>query len=247
MPSRSESIAEIRNLLGEPYEGAPSLHRIIGAYLRHEGQMFLRLSNTGTAWAVKSFELVSDPDTDTYDVEASSQPIADFGKPLFVIRSTNNTNVPYVEVLFSDLRQQSYGVIPETISDVTPAGVYSPSIERLSFYREGAVNPVNKVKINPVPKTAQTYTITYSVGNVGRGDDLDSTYAIPELSAWVELHTAMSLLPYCKWDESADVNAAQKKELAAAFAFQLETVNATANDYLRDIVNPRPVEVEVCY
>jgi hypothetical protein len=249
MATRQESIAEIRSLLGEPLEGAPSLHRAVGAYLRFEGQLIMRLNNTGAPWAIKSFDLDSDPDTDTYELETGTPaaPIADFGKPLAVIKATGQDTVPFIQVPFGDYRNQNYGVIPETASEVTPFGVFSPATEKLSFYREGAINPVNKVKINPVPQTVQTYTITYSVGAVGREDDLTATYAIPELASWVELQTAMALLPYAKWGEDMAVNMEQRKELAAAFAFQLQTVNMTAEQYIRDIVHPRPVEVDVCY
>ena len=248
MATRAESISEVRNILDEPFQGAPSLHRIVGTFLRFEGQLILRLNNSGVPWAVKSFTLVSDPATDTYTLQTGSPAAAipDFGKPLFVVKATGNTVTPYVAVPFDDLREQSYGILYQTGSDVTP-WILSPTIEKLSFYREGAIDPVNKVKINPVPQTAQTYTISYAVGNVGRADALTSAYAIPELASWVELHTAMALLPYCKWSEDVDANTNQKKELATAFAYQMDTVDRTTDIYIRDIVHPRVTEVLVSY
>lgn len=208
-----------------------------------------RLNNTGRPWTVKTFEFTSEDDTDTYSVATGSPavPIADFGKPLAIVKATGQSTMPYIQILFDDYNQQDYGTIPTAVSDVTPTGIFSPGMERISFYREGIINPVMKMKLNPYPLTVGTYTISYLVGAIGRDDALTVDYGIPEHAHLVEIQNAMSQLPYAKWHEDEAMNSNKRVEMARGFAFQLEYLQPVFDHYVRDLTHGRPVEVDVCY
>lgn len=208
-----------------------------------------RLNNTGRPWTVKTFEFTSDPDTDTYSVATGSPAVAvaDFGKPLAIVKATGDENIPYIQVLFEDYNQIDYGIIPSGISEVTPFNVFAPSQEKIAFYRENVIDPVMKMKLNPVPQDAQTYTVSYLVGAIGRNDAITVNFAIPEHAHLVEIQNAASQLPYSKWNEDEKVNIQKREELAAGFKFQLGLLQPVFDNYVRDLSHGRPVEVEVSY
>jgi hypothetical protein len=249
MATRAESISEVRSLLDDPYQQAPNLHKIVAGHLRFEQLMCNRLNNTGRPWAVKTFDFDSDPDTDTYDVATGTPAIAvaDFGKPLVVVKATGNANLPFIQVSFDDYNQQDYGTIPLGTSDVTPLEIFSPSMEKVTFYREGIIGPVRKMKLNPVPQTVFTYTVSYLVGAIGRDDAITVDYGIPEHSHLVEIQNALSQLPYCKWTEDPKADQIHGENLKQSFLYQLGLLEPVFAQYVRDLTHGRPVEVNVCY
>lgn len=208
-----------------------------------------RLNNTGRAWTVKTFTFTSDPDTDTYTLESGTPavPVADFGKPLAIVKATGEEFMPYVQIAFDDYNQQDYGIIPSGVSQVSPFTQFSPAQEKISFYREGIIDPVMKFKLNPVPQDAHEYTISYLVGAIGRSDPLTVDYGIPEHAHLVEIQNALSQLAYSKWSEDEKANQAKREEHKQGFLFQLSLLQPVFNDYVRDLTHARPVEVEVRY
>lgn len=249
MTTRAISISEVRSLLDDPYQGAPNLHKIVAGHLRFEQLMANRLNNTGRAWTVKTFTFTSDPDTDTYDIAVGTPAVAvaDFGKPLAIVKATGEEIMPYVQVPFDDYNQQDYGIIRSGTSDVSPFSHVSPAQEKISFYRTGGINPVARMKLNPLPQDAHEYTISYLVGAIGRGDPLTVDYGIPEHAHLVEIQNAMSQLPYAKWNEDEKSNSAKRAEMATGFVYQLNLLQPVFEQYVRDLTHARPVEVEVRY
>lgn len=232
----------MRPLLDDPFQQSPNLDKIVAGHLRFEQLMANRLNNTGRPWAVKTFNFNSSSATDTYTISAT-----DFGKPLVVIKATGEEALPYVQVPFDDYNQIEYGEIPSGVSEVTPWGIWSPTQEKITFYREGMIDPVMKMKLNPLPQDAQTYTVSYLVGAIGRSDAITVNYGIPEHAHLVEIQNAMSQLPYAKWFEDEKMNSGKRQEMVIGLKFQLDHLQPVFDNYVRDLTHGRPVEVEVCY
>lgn len=249
MTTRAISISEVRSLLDDPYQQAPNLHKIVAGHLRFEQLMANRLNNTGRAWTVKTFEFTSDPELDTYSIATGAPPVAvaDFGKPLAIVKATGEERIPYVQIAFDDYNQQDYGLIPAGVSEVSPFNQFASAPEKISFYREGIIDPVMKMKLNPVPGDAQDYTVSYLVGAIGRDDPLTVNYGIPEHAHLVEIQNATSQLPYCKWGEDEKANGVKMEQMAKGFAYQLTLLQPVFEQYVRDLTHGRPVEVEVRY
>jgi len=157
MANRQENIFRMRTLLDTPYASSPNLHLFVQQELSEEIDIINELNNTGVAWAENSTQLVSNGFQDTYEISAS-----DFGKPLYVLRATNDPFVPYISVPFGDITTLDYGVVWGGINSITD-GFFTNNVtpEKFAFYRSGAVNPINKVRIQPLPQQSATYTISF--------------------------------------------------------------------------------------
>lgn len=247
MTTRAVSISEVRSRLDDPYQQAPNLHKIVAGHLQFEQWMANKLNRTNRPWAVKTWTFTSDPDTDTYTIETASVPILDFGKPLVIVKATGEANYPFVQIPFDDYNQQEYGIVPPNVSEVGIWGLISPAIEKMSFYREGMINPTMKLKLNPVPQEAKTYTVSYMVGAIGVADGLEVNYGIPEHAHLIEVMNALARLSQCKWYEDPKMNRDKAMDLSKGLEYELGILMPEFNDYIRNLAHARPVEVNVCY
>lgn len=237
MPSRTENIFRIRDILDNPYPNRPSLHQLLRQELVEEQDIVNELNNTGKAWATAEYQLTYTPNQSVYEIDA-----ADFGKPLYVLRVTNNQYVPYIPVPFADVQSLDYSSVWTgfyglwngfAVPNVTP--------EKFAFYRENALDTIYKVEIRPAPAESASYIITYIQGYLGSADPLESVLTLPEHANLVQLRGATALLPYSEWYESAEMNAAKRKELAQSFLYQLDRKEMIYETYKRSLVVPRPV------
>ena len=208
-----------------------------------------RLNSTGKPWSVKSFEFTSDPSTDIYNVQAGSPPlpVSDFGKPLLIEKETGDANYPWAQVHFEDFNQQEYGIIPAGVSEVGIYGIFSPTPEKFTFYRENVINPVMKFRLNPLPQEAKNYVIWYAVGAIGIANGLTVNYAIPEHAHLVEVQTALANLPRCRWREDEDFNIKKRAQLQTGLEFELLQLKPEFDKYVRELTHAKPVEVDVLY
>lgn len=235
-----EQLQRIRDLLGRPQQQSPAPHDMLRQLISEMMMMVNETLDTGKAWATQTTQLNYTPAISTYDINVS-----DFGKPLYVVRLTGNQYVPAIAVPFDDVNNQEYGAI-WNINYTSWAGIfpYDQTPERMSFYREGVMDAVYKVAIQPMPQTSCTYEITYLPGYIGNDNALNSLVQMPEHAELIRLRAAIALLPYAKWGDDENVNMMRRKELAQAFAYQVEPREAVFKRYIRSISIPRHVEIE---
>lgn len=238
--TRQENLLRLRDLLDNPQPNAPSFHQILRQELSEERDIVNATNNSGKPWAVAEYQLNYTVGLSTYDIN-----VDDFGKCLFVVKATNNPYIPFLPVPFEDLSSQQYGTVWGWFNNTYwQAWSLTETPERMSFYREGVINPQYKVKINPLPQQSAVYTITYLPGFLGNDDPLSSSLQMPEHAELVRLRGATALLPYSRWSEDENANSNKRKELAQGFAYQLERKEDLFKKYIRSINIPRQVTIE---
>jgi hypothetical protein len=67
---------------------------------------------------------------------------------------------------------------------------------------------------------------------------------LPEFATLVQLRNAVALLPYTRWSEDPAADMERKKELAAAFQYQLERKERLFAEYKSSVNQPRTVTIE---
>lgn len=234
--SRETNIFRTRTLLDSPYPSSPTLHQFVQAELRGEQDIVNQLNNTGKPWQVSTFELVSNSFQDTYEISANQ-----FGKALYVVKATDNVQVPFVSVEFTDITDLTYGQVWNTAGSFYP----NPTFEQFAFYRT-APDSIPMVKIQPLPQQQAVYTVSYLIGDVGTGDPLSASYAVPEYATLLQLRNAMffALSGTCRWFEDDERNYAKSDRLAKAFAYELERKERSFAEYIRSLVHSQMVDCD---
>lgn len=241
MTQRIEQIFRTRDLLDNPHLHKPSFHQLLRGELSCEQDLANELNNTGKPWTVATYQLNYTPGQSSYTIN-----VTDMGKVLFVVRQTNNSYIPYLPVPFSDLNEQHYGTLWGNFYNIYSGWggyVLSETIEQMAFYRTGLTNQTVEVQLQPAPQTSATYIITYLAGVINNDDPLETIIAIPEFATLTQLRNAMALLPYCQWTEDRKEDLERKKELAQAFAYQLERKERALAEYKSSLVVPKTVEI----
>ena len=235
-----EQISRIRDLLGRPEPQYPAPHDMLRQTFSEMMLMVNETINTGKAWATETIQLNYTPSQSTYDINVNN-----FGKPLFVTRLVENQFIHRISVPFDEVNNQNYGAV-WNVGWASWAGLfpYDQTPERMSFYREGSVNPICKVTIQPMPQTSCVYEITYLPGYITNDNALSSSVQLPEHAELVRLRAATSLLPYARWSEDEAANMVRRKELAQAFMYQLEPREMAFKRYIRSIEIPKYVTIE---
>lgn len=237
MPSRQENIFRTRSLLDDPYPQSPSLHRLVQQELSGEQDICNQLNNTGKAWSTATVDLVLSPNQDTYEINASN-----FGKPLYVVKATNNIYVPYISVPFDDITDLNYGQVWGGYNNIY-GGLYTENStpERMAFYRNGIIDATKMVKIQPMPQYSATYTISYLIGHIGTDDPLSSAFALPEHATLLQLRNAMALAlgGYCQWYEDYVRNEQKAKMLVEGFKYQLSIKESIFKEYISSLSHSR--------
>ncbi len=242
MATRSENIWRTRDLLDNSYPNKPSFHQYLRQTLSEEQDIITMLNNTAQPWTVAEFTLNYRPGLAYYDINVN-----DMGKILYVVRLTQNSYIPAIPVPFTDLANLQYGTLWNTFYNCyNGLGSYflSETIEQMAFYRTGAVNQQVRVQIQPQPVESCQYVISYLVGPISQDDPLETTAALPEFATVIQLRAAMALLPYTQWTEDRGQDLERKKELAAAFQYQLARKELQMKDYVRQLTHARMVDVE---
>lgn len=237
---RTERFSKIRTWLDFPYHGKPSPHSILNQMLTDEQWLLLKLGNTNRPWSLRSSTLTTVAGQSEYTV---SNPISGgeyAGKPYFVIRSTGNDNLPYLEIPFEDFSDRYYG-------KMMPAGVVNSHLlvpEKVSFYRLGGNEQAFRVAISPTPQEVLTYTVWYQIGGVDRSTaGMDERMIVPEVTDYVDLKTTLFLLPYSQWYEDDEKNAGKKKEIAAGLMMQRDEYKPVFDQFIKDVHAPKTMEM----
>lgn len=240
MPTRSECIFRMRDLLDHSWPSAPSFHQLLRQQISEEVDIVNSLNNTGQPWTTAEYQLNYSPGLGSYDINAT-----DFGKVLYVVRLTQNQYIPALPVPFTDMSALQYGTLWNSFYNLYGSGAYvlPETIEQMAFYRTGATNQQCKVQIQPAPQDTCTYVVTYLVGYFGSDDPLNATAALPEFATLTQLRGAMALLPYTRWSDDRAADRERKQELALAFQYQLDRKERDFKDYKRSLVHSRTVDV----
>lgn len=240
MPSRVENLFRIRSLLDTPWPNAPDFHRILQQTFSDEMDIMNRLNISEQAWAVNQYQLNYTPGLSEYQINVS-----DFGRPILVVRHTTNPYVPYIPVPFDTINQKQYGTIWLNFWSVYNQWyAYPETLEHISFWRSGTENQQFLCDIQPRPREAVTYTVTYIPGYFGSDGPLNASPALSEHQELLRLRSATALLPYCRWTDDMAKDGERKKELAQAFAYQLERKEQIFDRYINSLTVNRMTDIQ---
>jgi hypothetical protein len=145
-------------------------------------------------------------------------------------------------VPFDDITELDYGTL--LAGYYAGAGAIWPynnneTLEHISFYREGTLNSTPMLKIQPMPQENETYIVTYLPGYQGSTDPLVAQVNLPEHVELLRLRMATALLPYSAWYEDEEKNRVKRKDLAMAFAYQMERKEGIYRQYIASITHGR--------
>ena len=230
---RLERYSKIRSLLDFPNEQSPNPHQILSQMLTSEQTLNLRLTNTHQAWNLMTSEFESVAGQSIYDLPPSGANHATPGKVYFVIRSDANNATPYLPVEYDEFSALYFDQqdLSERIGTLAP--------ERISFYRTAAQNQALKAILRPTPTGVFTYQITSYTGSLDRlYATMDGTAQVAELSDYLDLSSALVLLPYTKWSNDAAMNSDRRREIAAALNYQLERLESIVEEYIENLNQP---------
>jgi len=238
---RIQRFDKIRTLLDYPISQKPSAHAILNAMLMEEQTLVLQLTNSQVPWNLVSSTITTVSGTHTYEI---SQPVSAYqssGKAHFVVRSTNNTDLPYLPVPFDDFSEQNYGNMP-------PSGQVNSALsvpELISFYRTGQQNQTIQAVIQPVPQEVLTYTVWFFTGSVDRQRSLmEGTGPIIELADYLDWKAALQLLAVSEWSDDEVKNDNKRKGLAMTFASKIAELKPIADKYISRMNAPKGFEMD---
>lgn len=233
----------IRDILDSPLPDAPSFHTLFRLEIAEEQDALNELNNTSHAWTNLEYRFNYTCGVDTYPINVSN-----FGKAIQVVRVMENCFIRYLPVPFDDFSTQSYGRILGGYyggcgQNWPPLGL-TDTLEHITFYRAGTLNTQPMLKINPMPSCNAEYIITYLAGYQGTTDPLSASVNMPEHVELIRLRIAMAALPYAQWFTDEEQNRIKRKDLAAAFAYQLERKEQIYKQYIASMAHPRDVWID---
>lgn len=239
--SRIEEFSKIGAELDYPYSQHPSPHQRLNALLKVEQTLNLRITNTRKPFNLISVDIPTISGTSTY---AITQPVSSYqnsGKAYYVIRTTGNTDVPYLSIPFVDFSELNYGKMP-------PSGEVNSALlvpEKVAFYRTGVQNQTIQLVISPTPQEVLTYTVWFTTGSLDRSEALMSGVGImPELSDYKVLKAAFSILDISEWRDDEDFNNNKRKARGAIIGAQIAELEPIVDKYLSSINVPQTFDMD---
>lgn len=237
---RIERFSGIRAGLDYPKSQKPNPDQTLRAMLTAEQTLALRLGNTRKPWNLISYTLTTVSGTSSYTVTQPVSVYQNSGKPHFVVRATDNTDLPYLPVEFDDFSEVAFGEMP-------PEGSVNSALavpERLSFYRTGQQDQTIKIVVQPTPQEVLTYTVWFFTGSVNRAYSLMSgTGPITELNDYLDLKAMLTLDPIAEWFDDEERNDSKRKRLAMGHANQLAELEPIVEKYISNIAAPKGFEM----
>lgn len=191
MASLSQNLVEIRYLLDEPAEGAPS-QRILWSLLENQvNHHKTQLQNSAAQWDVNSWPLVTAAGVEDYLVTAT-----DFGKPFWThTEDTSQPQLARVEIPFAMLQNADMFYNGPVQPYISSSDLFGAAC--ISFYRSAGSW---YARITPVPGGSVTYRVWYETAPGTTLNPGDS----PGLSPFhhlIRAKTALAALPYCGWGD----------------------------------------------
>jgi hypothetical protein len=238
---RIEEYSRIGAYLNDPYSQRPSPDRRLKALLTIEQTLNLRITNTGKPLNLISVDIATVSGTDTYEISQPVESYQNSGKAYYVIRETDNADLPFLSIPFTDFSELMYGKMP-------PQGEVNSALavpEKIAFYRTGQQNQAIKAVISPTPQEVLTYTVWFTTGFLDRSHALmDGVGLMPELTDYKCLKAAFALLPYCEWRDDDNYNAGQRQTLAVGIGAQIAELEPIVEKYLSNINAPKSFDMD---
>lgn len=232
---RQERFANIRAGLDYPLAQRPSPDQILREMLFAEQMLTLRLANSRKPWSLVSYELVTTEGTRTYSITQPIEAFQSSGKVHVVVRATENTDLPFLEIPFNDFTGQDYGNMP-------PSGQVNNALmvpESIAFYRTSIQSQTIKAIVNPTPQEALTYTIYFLVGSLDRSRaELTDTGPLVELSDYIDNQAMLSLIDRCEWRDDDVFNDRKRASTAARITAKLASLEGIVEKYISNINAP---------
>ncbi len=230
---RIERYTKIRQWLGTPKEQKPTPHQILSQMCVDEQWLNLKLTNEGESWNLIWKDLTTEIGTSEYTIEQPVSSNQQSGKVYFAIRSTGDSELPYLPVPFDDLSELDYGQMP---SDVNSSFTVP---EKLSVYRKDMQDQARVVVIQPTPQAVMTYRIYFYTGQVDRLQALmNQSGILTELSDYLDLKSSLALLSYAEWYEQDDRNDRKAAKILEGLRFQYNEYKPEVEDYISSINSP---------
>lgn len=237
---RTERYTNIINLLDEPFEQAPNPHKILHRMLMSERKLNLMLTNEDKPWNLLApVTLPSVIGQTEYTIAEPASANQNSGKLYMVLRSTADSQMPYISVPFDDFNDLDYGVMPPSVN----ASFWAP--EKVSVYRQDSQNQTRKVVITPTPTEVLSYQLWFYPATLDRAFALmTGTAAIEEASDWLDLDTAISLLPVCRWTDDKKENQAQAQFIGAGLTRDFQMVDKIITEYIKQINGAKSFDLD---
>lgn len=240
MSSLLSEIHGVRSVLGYPLSNAPTSEDIAEALEESYQWAVNRTNNTGNSWQIGTLNIITVANTYVYQIETQFD---DFYKALSVVTVPTVTGDPEYTLEFVEVEH-----IPEEWQWITTEGgrLYwsSHSAKYIAFYRKlGVDGETIWCEIRPVPDRAETYKITYQVGDWWSRISA-TTYGMPHKEHRFHLRrlAARTLLPKCKWNygDNSLMKAEVKETLDRAIAMGAPAFE----EHIASLDNANVVELE---
>jgi hypothetical protein len=208
--------------------------------LTDEQWLLLKLGVKAAPWSLVSQTLNTVAGQTEYDIVQPVSGYTNSGKLHHIIRATGESDYPYLHVPFDDFSEMNYGQLPggNTVNSLQFVA------EKVSVYRAGGQEQTIRVVINPSPQSVLNYTLWFFAGSVDRSQALmTQRMAVAEVTDYINLKSAMALLPYCQWREDDVYNEEKKRTLAAGLQYQLSEFQPVFEEYIRNINAPRSFDM----
>lgn len=210
--SINSSISNVRSLLLNPKEQAPSVDQLFTHLSAEFQHMFNELSNSGQPWTFNSITVSTAGNADHL------VPVTP-GRVLFVTALPSGNGFGPIALEFADLADVSSNFYPYSPLDYGLSRDFNerinfPFAAQIAFYRKD-----NDLwfRLAPFVGALQSVTITYSTGNWVDNLSLGNTAVLSEHHHLVHTRTAMDLLPAAEWKTDENFNQARRENLARSF------------------------------
>lgn len=232
MATREEEFREVRRLLGDPRENAPTPDMIVSQLIREEQKMLNDLGLTGKGWTVSSDTFTTVADQAEYELATQG-----LGRVLFAYRDLGNgvlRTVPFTDYQ-SEIDNQSYEYI---VVPATSGAAPEFSGEKLAFFRSGQ-GGVAMVRVFPVPEGGMAdlvYTYVFARGALDWSSfTWSDTPILPEWSYYKTTRAAMFLVDRSEWEgfSRAD-NMDQRKMTGARLLGEFQLEDSKWEAYIRN-------------
>ena len=191
-------------MLGHPLPNAPDDQMLLQRLIDQLGHHTVQLAATPAHWSIESCLIPAGNDVEDYVVTG-----AGFGRPFLVhTEDRSEPNHPRREIPFTLM--QNADRLYSGGQKATGGGTKHTAAE-IIFYRRGTVTSPWWARLVPIPATSGDYKVWYdTVYEFGALSDSPGLQFFHHL---VRTQTALSVLPFCAWQDAAPEKNAQVWQL----------------------------------
>lgn len=196
MSSINTSISQVRELLLDPKDQAPTVKQVFGAVLREFQTFYNELANSSVAWTYGETTVSLGGQLGDYTVNENES----IGKILFV--SMKYANGGYFPIAFTNMSDAStnwwsyYPVIP----DESNAAPYNVLGMEAAFYRKDGQL---RVRLGENLRFGGELRISYATGNWTENADPAQIAVLTQYHSLPEIRAAQAMIEACEWRNEA--------------------------------------------